>query len=231
MGEFSLNRYLMNNLGFKGGSEDLYLDILVNINKKGHQRIWQWLGEGGWDEDEPDGLAMTIGGSGRSNNHFHNPLQEDWEEAGLYDFVGPFRYSGQSSAIWAQNSEQDVGGQWSWEDTRGFYYKALTAGSRQEREAAFADTFRGLGQICHLIQDASVPAHVRNSIHIGFNYEKWVESIQKHENPAVRDKFPEFIANPIGFDPGLLQVHLTLVCRYRFPRLLMPTNTMAPIPT
>ncbi|MBP1715451.1 MAG: hypothetical protein H6Q42_3654, partial [Deltaproteobacteria bacterium] len=166
---FSLGSHLKNKLNFKNGIEEVLTGSFGSDGKSIRQPVWWWLREGGKTEDEPDGLAVTIGGSGRSNNHFHNPLQADWEEAGLNDYVGPFRYYGQSSAIWAQNSEQDVGGQWSWEDTRGFYYKALTAGSRQEREAAFADTFRGLGQICHLIQDASIPAHVRNSIHIGFN--------------------------------------------------------------
>jgi hypothetical protein len=208
--EFSLDFFLKNSRKFKAGVGEPLSGYSGKARKQIRQEIWQWLGEGGWDEDEPDGLAVTIGGSGRSNNHFHNPLQADWEEAGLNDYVGPFRYYGQSSAIWAQNSEQDVGGQWSWEDARGYYYKALTAGSRQEREAAFADTFRGLGQICHLIQDASIPAHVRNSIHIGFNYEKWVESIQKHEDAAVRDKFSQFIADPIGFDPALLSAPFQL---------------------
>jgi hypothetical protein len=34
------------------------------------------------------------------------------------------------------------------------------------RDAAFADTFRAVGQVMHLIADSGVPAHVRNDIHI-----------------------------------------------------------------
>ena len=39
-----------------------------------------------------------------------------------------------------------------------------------------ANTFRSLGQLMHLISDASVPAHVRNDPHSsGDPYEEWVE--------------------------------------------------------
>jgi hypothetical protein len=42
---------------------------------------------------------------------------------------------------------QALGGNYSWLDVRGYYYKALTSAAVTEREANFADTFRGLGQL------------------------------------------------------------------------------------
>lgn len=43
--------------------------------------------------------------------------------------------------------------------------QALTAPTPAERERGFADTFRALGQVVHLIVDAPVPEHVRNDPH------------------------------------------------------------------
>lgn len=108
-------------------------------------------------------------------NHFHNPLQP-WGQAGLL--------TGLSSVRWQQFGVQD----WSWEDARQYYKEALTSAQPQQREAAFADTFRALGQLTHLIQDATVPAHVRNDSHLLFvnddPYEEWVEG-----NPASVQSF------------------------------------------
>ncbi len=52
----------------------------------------------------------------------------------------------------------------------------------------------------HLVQDASLPAHVRNRIHIRFNYEKWMDHARIYE----RESFNEFIAEPFLFDKSLL---------------------------
>jgi hypothetical protein len=53
--------------------------------------------------------------------------------------------------------------QWmGWSDARDYYYWALTSTSNKERESYFAKTFQALGQVLHLNQDVSVPAHVRN---------------------------------------------------------------------
>jgi len=73
---FSLNNYLINQLGFKEGINE---KLSKNAEEK---RVFEWLGEGGVKEDEPDGLIRTFLNKGRSNNHFHNPLRL-WNEAGL----------------------------------------------------------------------------------------------------------------------------------------------------
>ena len=64
-------------------------------------------------------------------------------------------YTGQSAILSAQNANQDVGGKWSWKDARDYF--------KTQRDIYFANTFRGLGHLMHLVQDMSVPEHVRNN--------------------------------------------------------------------
>ena len=73
-----------------------------------------------------------------------------------------------SSLLWAQDSTKQsvsIEGDWSWRTIRDFFYESLTSKTDAERQAYFAQTFRGLGQQMHLIQDAAQPAHVRNDAH------------------------------------------------------------------
>jgi hypothetical protein len=51
---------------------------------------------------------------------------------------------------------------YSWNDVRDYYFQALTAREKSKRDNWFALTFRGVGQIMHLVQDMSVPAHVQS---------------------------------------------------------------------
>ncbi|MDH4266322.1 MAG: hypothetical protein OEW45_11835, partial [Deltaproteobacteria bacterium] len=81
--EFSLNNTLMNNLGFKGGVEELLSGYSEKAKKEMQQEVWRWLGEGGVNEDVPDGLLRMVVNQGRSNNHFHNPLRANWDMSGL----------------------------------------------------------------------------------------------------------------------------------------------------
>jgi hypothetical protein len=59
----------------------------------------------------------------------------------------------------------DTGWFWSWGDARRLYYQALIEPSADAREMLWADLFRTLGQIMHLVVDASVPEHTRNDPH------------------------------------------------------------------
>jgi len=122
---FSLNSYLKINLGFEDGSEEPLYGYSEKKKKYGEQKVWEWLGEGGILEDRPgewyDYLPF-IGKPTRSVNHFHNPLKA-WSEAGLNDkILGIISYTGQSQVLWAQNSTQDVGGNWAWQDARRYFY-------------------------------------------------------------------------------------------------------------
>lgn len=174
--------HLKTNLGLKDGIKEL-------LNGK---QILKWLADGGRTEDEP---AYS-----RSLNHFHDPLKS-WNSAG---FKGTFK----SSVIWAQDQGwvgSQFGGDWSWKKARNSFYKGLTGSSKTERDTNLADVFRAIGQVMHLVEDASVPAHVRNDTHVylepfgikigKFHYEAWVE--KNHGNLNL---------NPLSFDKSILSL-------------------------
>ena len=158
--------------------------ILTQLSSESVRKtVREWVEHGGASEDDP---------SPRVVNHFHNPMAESWGTAGLT--VGPFRWF--SSVVWQQHPAQDTApginngpGTWSWPSARQRYFEALTSAAKSERDEAFARLFRSLGQMMHLVQDASVPAHVRNDQHLtlkiaGFTivadpdgYEHWVDDV------------------------------------------------------
>ncbi len=127
--------------------------------------IKKWVAKGAELEDKSSPL-FPVSGTGRSLNHFHNPLKP-WAQAGLDDwFIS--HYTGESSLLWAQdgsNQQNVVEGDWSWQKTREYYSAALISLNDSERQANFAKTFRGLGHQMHLLQDTAVPDHVRNDAH------------------------------------------------------------------
>jgi len=113
----------------------------------------------------------------RSVNHFHDPLRS-WAEAGLHQSVlDPF--TSVSSILWGlepghQDRSSVFEGDWSWATARRMFYEALTATDKEERNARFADCFKSLGHVMHLVQDASVPMHSRNDIHVfPVNFRDW----------------------------------------------------------
>jgi hypothetical protein len=157
----SVDQVLTGDLGIASGIEQSFL---------GRTPV-RLVGEGARDEDAP---------SLRVLNHFHDPLRP-WENAGLDALAGLVR--GQSAVRWQQNPAQHDrtgGGNWSWQDARRRYLAALTAVTRSERDREFADLFRTLGRLAHLVQDASVPAHTRNDPHVLHDgYEAWVEEMRR----------------------------------------------------
>ncbi len=191
---FSLGTYLSEQLGLQGGIEEKFNSV----------EAWKWLRDGGRYEDVP---PWTIIPYLRSVNHFHNPLKA-WNEAGLNDI-----FTGTSSVIWAQDQSSSglfLGGDWSWKKAREYFYIALTgkdfsgnlvAADKTQRDAYFAKTFRACGQIMHLVEDASVPAHVRNNSHIfGEGYEEWVEDTRKNN----QNIFNNLMASSLSFDSSIL---------------------------
>lgn len=163
----------MKALGFTGNSPSEIIELNVVNGKK----IKDWFHDGAKEEDIP--LV-------RSYNHFHDPTKS-WDKAGLDDYVlGILHVKGDSSVLWAQNPDQkyiasdgtvyDVNGTWSWPKARDYYYQALISTDKMVREQNFANTFRTLGQVMHLLGDSAVPEHVRNEEHaLGWHYEKWCE--------------------------------------------------------
>ncbi len=65
------------------------------------------------------------------------------------------RVEGKTSSVYPYNY-------FAWPDTRNYFYKALTARTREEREHYSALTFFSIGHNLHLLEDMGVPAHTRN---------------------------------------------------------------------
>lgn len=152
---FSLNDYLKNQLGMQAGIETYFkYDNLT-------QEVFKWIGDGGVKEDA----------GARSVNHFHNPITNQ----GLL--------SNYSALTWATlpESAQNLTPLSSWNDVRSYYLKALTSTDKTTRDDYFARTFQGVGQVMHLVQDMSVPAHTRDDKHPSFlsiggdGYENWAK--------------------------------------------------------
>ena len=195
---FSLDEFLTLNLGLKLG---------VSTSVDGRQ-VSNWLTLGGEKEDDHP----------RYVNHYHNPLLP-WYAAG-WELVG------ESSIVWMQDPFFQLifpgnTGAYSWQDIRDFYYQFLISTNDQDRDRNLAEMFRGLGQIMHLVQDASSPAHVRHDTHIPYvdedGYEVHVNDIQKSADPNIRKAFDDWMA------------------QYEFynhdkSRLLLNSNSDAPIP-
>jgi len=164
MNGFVLNSVLKSQLGFKEG----IVQIVDN------NTIEEWLKLGGYYEDKPPWAIVPYI---RSFNHYHEPITN----SGFSGFFDGSPLSGSSSASWAQLpiGTQSPGGYFSWPDVRDYYYKALTSIDKTQQEKLYAQTFRGLGQLMHLVTDASVPSHTRNDPHF-WDYEAWVKN-----NPGV----------------------------------------------
>jgi hypothetical protein len=192
---FSLDSYLKNQLGFQNGVEE---QIKFGDSKK----VCSWIGGGGVTEDRPPGFFQIP--YLRSTNHFHDPISNQ----GFGGFIFGVLFNGESSIQWSQRpiGGQSPGGHYSWFDIRDYYNKALTSAVKTDRDKYFAETFRGLGQIMHLVQDISVPDHARNQFHVGYHYEKFVLRYQKEVLPEYKGKFKSLLASPFQFDQSLLNV-------------------------
>jgi hypothetical protein len=143
----------------------------VGGNSGTNKQIREWIQEGGEFEDA----------SRRFFNHFHDPTHANpWNNAGLNDSVLLIPFSGGSALRWAQNAGtfERPNLDWSWQATRNYFFQALTSGARTERDAFFAQTFRGLGNQIHLIQDRN-DAHPEDPVGIiPFTTIRWLERLE-----------------------------------------------------
>jgi len=85
--------------------------------------------------------------------HFHEPITNLGLLKGTFD----------SSINWSLRAKGDQ--EWSWNDAREYYFKALTSETKAERDIYWGKTFRALGQVMHLLQDSANPSHVRDDLH------------------------------------------------------------------
>jgi hypothetical protein len=169
--EFSTDLYLKNELGIPGGIET---QLRGHINGRSRlYKVWEWIRDGGILEDSPWYYTDT-----RSRNHYHEPLSNQ----GFSGIGGAGLLPGESAIFWFQRplQTQSPYGFYSWNDVRGYFYDALMASDQTTKERNLAETFRGLGQLMHLVQDMSVPEHTRDDGHyigstgLATHYEQWV---------------------------------------------------------
>ena len=152
--------------------------------------VVKWIGFGGIAEDQFDGNSF-FGGLTRSPRHFHAPLLP-WDRSGL-DIPSLPRF--ESSVRWAQLPDQGVTGRAAWKDARTAFFAAATGISDSGRQQSYADTFRMVGQLMHLVADLAQPGHTRNDSHpLGDDFEKFME-----QNQGLISGFKTF-------DPSILQV-------------------------
>lgn len=182
---FTLDHYLK--------KQSQILPFGINQTLTQNKTVQQWVHDGGEYEDEPPWTVPYV----RSANHFHNPLQP----LGQAGYTGwP---SGVSAILWSQEAPgtQSPGGCYSWLDVRHYFLEALISRNPNDRTSNFAETFRGLGQLMHLVQDMSVPEHVRNSFHAFGGYEGWVlNDAQYGLNQEFKAIYNTALASPIFFD-------------------------------
>jgi hypothetical protein len=191
-----------------------YLGMTGNSKING-QEIIKWISDGSESEDSP---------SCRATNHFHNPLK-NWGESGLSDIPWWLNVECSSWNPWYSNVTWGTGylspdgpqitrpRQWmGWGDARDYFYWALTSVSNQERESYFAKTFQALGQVLHLNQDVSVPAHVRNDFKSHYaSYDPYHKPMSVYPNQfeAYVRKNPQLIANTEARPPVFLNPKIT----------------------
>lgn len=149
-----LDEKLRQGLGLTSGITEQFFDGTSGFRKSGVG----WLVKGSRTEDDIP----------RPVYHFHDPLKP-LNDAGLFGMS-------LSSVLWSSLDADDQEAflkipllnkeNWSWNDARKYFLKALTEPSAGDRETNFALTFQAIGHVMHLIQDASVPAHVRDDAHL-----------------------------------------------------------------
>jgi hypothetical protein len=178
-----------------------YTDFLNTVSsdrarlpRPGANGLAQSMVDGSYDED----FAGQDEGGNRSYNHFYDPLgpANDYGK-GLSDapFVGRV-FIGKDSFTWASTSNcpghnfysiipyaSNIGTSniWSWQNARGEEWLGLTATNQLERQTDLDKMFRAIGQVMHLLEDASQPQHVRNEQHV-FPTNTW---IYRHFDPFI----------------------------------------------
>jgi hypothetical protein len=169
------------------------------------QSVAYWIRYGA--EHEDDGFQLNFSNPSvflpRYLNHFHAPTRS-LDSAGLDDTVLNTLLGGISSVIWAQDPADQagvIGGDWSWNAVRTYYYNYLTANTGAAEQANLANMLIGLGHQMHLIQDMSQPDHVRNNTHLvdgtGFLWglETWAKNNSGIINSFAQGPIPDVIVD------------------------------------
>lgn len=186
----TLDSFLRSNLGLPNGIENQ-----ITSTSGTTQIVRDWLEDGSTLEDIPNC---------RASNHFHNPLKPFTDSAvSDLDVFHLFCGNGQlfSNVTWGTRftSPTDkgpaTGNTLDWNAARKAYFDAWTLETKDQREAALADTFLALGHVLHLVQDLAVPAHVRD------DFQSHLDCIIDPNRPWTQwcfNGFEEFVRNNRG---------------------------------
>jgi hypothetical protein len=113
-----------------------------------------WIEEGAVREDGESACDDRV------RNHFYNPLDKMGYSFGAL--------TGIPSPLWGLEDATTAAAQgFSYRDAREYFWSALQARTEADRQRSLALTFRSLGQVIHLVQDAAQPQHTRNDSHAG----------------------------------------------------------------
>lgn len=190
-----LSSYLRNNFGFQEGSSSI-------IN--GRTISW-WLREGAYLEDDP---------ICRATNHFHNPL-DPWNLSYMSDepwyvnlWCGVTGFSTRySNVTWGTGflspdgpEINRVNQQMGWDNAKYDYYIALTSVFSENHDTYLAKTFQALGQVLHLLQDVSVPAHVRNDFRSHLEFIGITPQTLFKPSSWFGNLFEHYVMNHPGFE-------------------------------
>ena len=116
----------------------------------------EWIQEGSAREDD----AFSTFELARVRHHFYDPVYDQPLTRGIPVGFRAFEWA-------LEEPEPIVRQSFSWTDGRRALLGALTAEEPATREQELAHTFRILGHVIHLVQDAAVPEHTRNDWHAG----------------------------------------------------------------
>ncbi len=191
-----------------------------------------------WTETTPSQPGQLV----RSLRHFYNPINGSGLDTTIYEGPIPIPVAGDPSVFWALGYVNNLTNPpvvnasrintYSYEDAHNSLYWALTREltrvpgqphTSQEREAdaydrmfLWATTFRSLGDVVHLLEDAGQPQHTRNDPHSVKNSDEQ-QAFEGYTNIRVlgqgtlstysRVFFPESLqgisAPPLGSYPGV----------------------------
>ncbi len=144
--------------------------------------IADWIRFGAIEEDS---------GGCRSLNHFYNPLNGSGLAVPGLASLRCGREIGVPSPLWGLEDPGSIPGQqFSFRDARDYYLQGLTRPSKADRDTGLALTFRTMGQVIHLIQDAAQPQHTRNDAHFPYSiYERMTDALRA-KNALPYDGYP-----------------------------------------
>lgn len=126
------------------------------------------LGIGYVFDDQRNLLTLPILGNGVTGWAMTGAVAEDDLPRSLFHFYDPLANVGlfgvfQTAPDWAFSTSLNA--TYSLPGTRDSLYNALTNTDTIVRPKQWRDTFRGVGQFTHLLQDMAQPQHVRNDDH------------------------------------------------------------------